>query len=73
MHLGNIRTALFNWMLARKESGRFILRIEDTDTERSKEEFVERLLYDMDWLGLEADESPQKGGPYGPYRQSRRL
>ncbi|RKY11314.1 MAG: glutamate--tRNA ligase [Planctomycetota bacterium] len=73
MHLGNIRTALFNWMLARKEGGHFILRIEDTDRERSKEEFVERLLYDMEWLGLEADESPQKGGPYGPYRQSQRL
>jgi len=73
MHLGNIRTALFNWMLARKESGVFVLRIEDTDKERSKEEYVERVLYDMEWLGIGADEDPRRGGPYGPYRQSERL
>lgn len=73
MHLGNIRTALFNWMLARKEQGCFVLRIEDTDRQRSKEEYVERVLHDMEWLGIEADEDPKKGGPFEPYRQSQRL
>ncbi|MCX7703226.1 MAG: glutamate--tRNA ligase [Planctomycetota bacterium] len=73
LHIGNIRTALFNWMYARRHKGSFVLRIEDTDLERSKKEYEERILYDMRWLGIEADEDVEKGGPYAPYRQSERL
>jgi len=72
-HIGNLRTALFNWLFARHEGGKFILRIEDTDRERSKEEYVTQILDDFRWLGLDWDEGPDKGGPFGPYRQSERL
>ena len=72
-HIGNLRTALFNWLFARHERGTFILRIEDTDRERSKEEYVAQILDDFRWLGVDWDEGPDKGGPYGPYRQSERL
>lgn len=73
LHIGSTRTALFNWLLARHENGCFILRIEDTDRERSKEEYLEAVLQDLRWLGLEWEEGPGKGGGYGPYFQSQRL
>ena len=72
LHIGGVRTALYNYLFARKHGGDFILRIEDTDTTR----FVsgaEQYIYDtFDWLGIEFDESPRKGGSYGPYKQSER-
>ncbi len=73
VHVGNARTALFNWLFAKKSGGRFILRIEDTDVERSTKEYEAQLLQDLRWLGLDWDEGPDVGGPYGPYRQSERL
>jgi glutamyl-tRNA synthetase/nondiscriminating glutamyl-tRNA synthetase len=72
VHVGNARTALFNWLFARHNRGAFILRIEDTDVERSKEEYERQLLEDLRWLGIDWDEGPDKGGPFGPYRQSER-
>jgi nondiscriminating glutamyl-tRNA synthetase len=72
VHVGNARTALFNWLFARHYGGVFALRIEDTDVERSKEEYERQLLADLGWFGLDWDEGPDKGGPYGPYRQSER-
>ncbi|HUW57449.1 MAG TPA: glutamate--tRNA ligase [Planctomycetota bacterium] len=72
-HIGNIRTALFNWLFARHEGGKFIIRIEDTDRERSREEYVTQILDDFRWLGLDWDEGPEVGGDHGPYRQSERL
>ena len=73
LHIGNARTALFNYLLARKDKGSFVLRIEDTDTERSKPEYEKIILEDLAWLGLDWDEGPDIGGPFGPYRQSERL
>ncbi|HEX4025272.1 MAG TPA: glutamate--tRNA ligase [Steroidobacteraceae bacterium] len=73
LHLGNVRTALFNFLLARKHGGRFVLRIEDTDAARSHEHFVEALCADLAWLGLAWDEGPDRDGPDGPYRQSERT
>jgi glutamyl-tRNA synthetase/nondiscriminating glutamyl-tRNA synthetase len=73
LHVGNARTALFNWLLAHGKDGTFILRIEDTDTERSTRESESSILDDLRWLGLEWDEGPDVGGLYGPYRQSERL
>ncbi|MGB9642074.1 MAG: glutamate--tRNA ligase [Candidatus Ratteibacteria bacterium] len=73
LHIGNARTALFNYLFARKNNGKFILRIEDTDIERSKKEFEESIIEDLKWLGLTWDEGPDCGGPYGPYRQTERL
>lgn len=73
LHVGNARTALFNWLLARGSGGTFILRIEDTDVERSTEESEAAILRDLSWLGLNWDEGPDVGGPRGPYRQSERL
>ena len=73
LHIGNVRTALFNWLLARGNSGAFILRIEDTDAERSTIESETAILEDLRWLGLDWDEGPEVGGPVGPYRQSERL
>jgi glutamyl-tRNA synthetase/nondiscriminating glutamyl-tRNA synthetase len=72
LHVGNARTALFNWLLARGRGGTFILRIEDTDTERSTAESTAAILRDIRWLGLDWDEGPDVGGPYGPYFQSER-
>ncbi len=72
LHLGNIRTALFNWLWARNQNGTFILRIEDTDRERSREKYQKAIFEDMRWLGLFWDEGPDTGGEYGPYRQSLR-
>jgi nondiscriminating glutamyl-tRNA synthetase len=73
LHVGNARTALFNWLLARGHDGTFMLRIEDTDAERSTKESEESILADLRWLGLEWDEGPDVGGACGPYRQSERL
>jgi len=73
LHVGNARTALFNWLMAHGSGGTFILRIEDTDVERSTRESEEAILEDLQWLGLQWDEGPDIGGPCGPYRQSERL
>ena len=73
LHVGNARTALFNWLFARGQKGSFILRIEDTDVERSQAEFERQLLEDIHWLGLDWNEGPDVGGPHGPYRQSERT
>jgi len=73
LHVGNARTALFNWLLARGHQGTFILRIEDTDTERSTADADAAIVRDLKWLGLDWDEGPDVGGARGPYRQSERL
>jgi glutamyl-tRNA synthetase/nondiscriminating glutamyl-tRNA synthetase len=73
LHVGNARTALFNWLLARGQGGTFILRIEDTDVERSTRESEQKILDDLRWMDLGWDEGPDVGGPAGPYRQSERL
>ncbi len=73
LHLGNARTAIFNWLLARRLGGTFILRIEDTDQERSRPEFSRMILEDLRWLGLDWDEGPEAGGEFGPYLQSERI
>ena len=72
LHVGGVRTALFNWLFARKNGGVFALRIEDTDLERSTEESVEQLERSLRWIGLEWDEGPEVGGPHSPYRQTER-
>lgn len=72
-HLGNIRTALYDWLLARHYGGQFILRIEDTDQQRYAEDAVVALYEALRWLGMEWDEGPDKGGPHAPYVQSQRL
>ncbi len=73
LHVGGARTALFNFLYARKTGGKFILRVEDTDLERSTKESEEMVLSDLKWLNLEWDEGPDIGGDYSPYRQSERL
>ena len=73
LHVGNARTALFNWLLARGQHGTFILRIEDTDVERSTRDSEAAIVRDLRWLGLDWDEGPDIGGSRGPYRQSERL
>jgi glutamyl-tRNA synthetase len=73
LHVGGVRTALFNWLFARKNGGTFVLRIEDTDLERSSEESVEQLGRSMRWIGLDWDEGPEAGGPHPPYRQTERF
>jgi nondiscriminating glutamyl-tRNA synthetase len=73
LHVGNVRTALFNWLLARGQVGTFIVRIEDTDVERSTADSDATILEDLRWLGLDWDEGPDVGGPVGPYRSSERL
>ena len=73
LHVGGARTALFNYLYARANKGKFILRIEDTDQERSMADSEKLILESLSWLALDADEGPQEGGPYGPYRQSERL
>ncbi len=72
LHVGGARTALFNWLFARNKGGQFVLRIEDTDMERSSEESYRAIVEDMRWLGLDWDEGPKVGGDYGPYFQSER-
>ena len=71
-HIGNIRTALFNWLLARNTDGQFIVRFEDTDRTRDDERSERAIFESLEWLGLEWDEGPDKGGPYAPYIQSER-
>jgi glutamyl-tRNA synthetase len=73
LHVGGARTALFNWLFARRHGGTFVLRIEDTDTERSSWEMVAGIVEGLRWLGLDWDEGPDDGGPHGPYFQSQRL
>jgi glutamyl-tRNA synthetase len=73
LHVGGVRTALFNWLFAHKNGGTFVLRIEDTDLERSTEESVEQLERSMRWIGLDWDEGPGAGGPHPPYRQTERF
>src|SRR4030042_604514 len=72
-HVGNIRTALFNWLFARRYGGRFIVRIEDTDVTRKVEGAEKGILDSLRWLALDWDEGPDVGGDYGPYYQSQRL
>src|SRR5437016_6354459 len=73
IHVGNARTALFNWFFVRRQGGIFVLRIEDTDLERSEARYETQLLDDLKWLGLDWDEGPDIGGPFGPYRQTDRM
>ncbi len=73
LHVGNARTALFNWLLARGQQGTFILRIEDTDLERSTKASEQAILDDLRWMGLQWDEGVEAGGSFGPYRQTERL
>ena len=73
LHVGGARTALFDWLFARKNNGKFILRIEDTDTERSTQESEKTIIDDLKWCGLDWDEGPDVDGEYGPYRQSERV
>ena len=72
-HVGNIRTALFNWLFARHYGGSFIVRIEDTDVTRKVKGAVKALLEGLRWLGMDWDEGPEVGGKYAPYFQSQRL
>ena len=72
-HVGNVRTALFNWLFARRNDGAFIVRMEDTDQSRLVREAVAGILEGLRWLGLDWDEGPEVGGPFGPYMQSERL
>jgi glutamyl-tRNA synthetase len=73
LHVGNIRTALFDWAYARHTNGKLIFRIEDTDRERVTDEYIQAAIETLKWLGLNWDEGPEVGGPYGPYLQSQRL
>ncbi len=73
LHIGNARTAIINYLLAKSNNWKFILRIEDTDRERSTRESEQSILNDLSWLGIVWDEGPDKGGSYGPYRQSERF
>lgn len=73
LHIGGARTALYNYLFARKMKGTFVLRVEDTDLERSKKEYEDLQIADLKWLGIEYDEGPDKPGKFGPYRQSERI
>ena len=73
LHVGNARTGLFAWFFARQNNGTYILRIEDTDQERSTRESEDAIYRDLRWLGIDWDEGPDTGGPHGPYRQSERF
>ncbi|HMK77614.1 MAG TPA: glutamate--tRNA ligase [Thermodesulfobacteriota bacterium] len=73
LHIGNARTALFNFLFAKRNQGRLVLRIEDTDLERSNNTSIDRILEDLEWLGISWDEGPDRDGPVGPYRQSQRM
>lgn len=72
LHIGGVRTALFNWLLARRHGGRLVLRIDDTDAERNRPEALQPILDGFHWLGIHWDEGPEVGGPYGPYFQAQR-
>jgi nondiscriminating glutamyl-tRNA synthetase len=73
LHIGGARTALFNYLFAKNNQGSFVLRIEDTDTERSKEEYQKDIVESLKWLGINWDEGPDVGGDFGPYRQSEKI
>jgi len=73
LHIGGVRTALFNWLFAKGQGGQFILRIDDTDAQRNVDEALAPILHGLKWVGLTWDEGPEVGGPYGPYYQSQRL
>jgi glutamyl-tRNA synthetase len=73
LHLGTARTALYNYLYAKRHEGKFILRLEDTDDERSEERYTQDIIDGLKWLGLNWDEGPEVGGPYGPYKQSERI
>ncbi len=73
MHLGNVRTALMNYLFAQQKKGTFIIRIEDTDTQRNFDPEAKKIIDDIHWLGLDYNEGPQKGGPDEPYFQSQRT
>jgi nondiscriminating glutamyl-tRNA synthetase len=73
LHIGGVRTALFNWLFARHHGGQFVLRIDDTDQERHVDDAVKRILGGFRWIGIDWDEGPEVGGPFGPYYQSQRA
>jgi len=73
LHIGGARTAIYNWALARHEGGTFVLRIDDTDPERSTPENTAQILRSLRWLGLDWDEGPEVGGEHGPYFQTQRA
>jgi nondiscriminating glutamyl-tRNA synthetase len=73
LHIGNARTAIYNWLFASQHHGTLVLRIEDTDQKRSTETYTSNLLQDLKWLDIDWDEGPDKGGDYGPYKQSQRF
>jgi len=73
LHIGGVRTALFNWLFARRHGGQFILRIDDTDAERNVEQALQPILDGLEWLGIDWDEGPRVGGPHAPYFQSQRA
>src|SRR5882762_4320191 len=73
LHIGGVRTALFNWLFARRHRGQFILRIDDTDEMRNVAEALQPILDGFKWLGIDWDEGAEVGGPYGPYYQSQKL
>ena len=73
LHIGGVRTALFNWLFARQHGGQFVLRIDDTDQQRNVDEALQPILDGLRWLGIDWDEGPQAGGPFAPYYQSQRL
>ena len=73
LHIGGVRTALFNWLFARRHGGQFILRIDDTDEQRNVSEALRPILDGFRWLGLHWDEGAEVGGPHGPYYQSQKL
>ncbi|MFN2181993.1 MAG: glutamate--tRNA ligase family protein, partial [Candidatus Promineifilaceae bacterium] len=73
LHIGGARTALFNWLFARHNGGQFILRIEDTDQKRYVEGAEQAIIDSLQWMGIDWDEGPDIGGPYGPYVQSQRT
>src|SRR5512139_3288350 len=73
LHIGNAKTALFNYLFAKHHQGTFVLRIEDTDLERSTDESLHRIIEDLQWMGIQWDEGPDREGPDGPYCQSQRL
>src|SRR6266705_3381654 len=73
LHIGGVRTALFNWLLTRRHGGKFILRIDDTDANRNVAEALQPILDGFRWLGIDWDEGAEVGGPCGPYYQSQKL
>ena len=73
LHIGGVRTALFNWLFARRHGGQFLLRIDDTDAERNVDAALAPILHGFRWLGIDWDEGPEVGGPHAPYYQSQRL